>query len=254
MQITISSLPTFEAMIFKYLSAYLKHQFTANTRHGTHSPFVYKLADEVIYDFSLKKVYTELSDYRKKLLNDPKTASFVNQIIKDRFKKKRVLELIYRIVKFHKPAYILELSANLGIATGYLVKACPTATLITIEENAELGKLTEDSLASLGTTNIKVLVGASTVVFDAAIAKAAQLDLVYLNCGTVNLNYFELALTKLNDNSLVIVEGMYCTIQSKSNWEIIKSYPNVTVTVDLFDIGLVYFRKGQAKEHFKLKF
>ncbi|RZJ82878.1 MAG: SAM-dependent methyltransferase, partial [Chryseobacterium sp.] len=27
-----------------------------------------------------------------------------------------------------------------------------------------------------------------------------------------------------------------------------------TVTNDLFWIGLVYFKKGQAKEHFKLKF
>jgi len=254
MQITISSLPTFEAMIFKYLSAYLKHQFTANTRHGTHSPFVYKLADEVIYDFSLKKVYTELSDYRKKLLNDPKTAVFVTQIIKGRFKKKRLLELIYRIVKFHKPAYMLELSSNLGIATGYLAKACPTATLITIEENDELGKLTEASLASLGATNMNVLVGARTVVFDAEIAKADQLDLVYLNCGRVNLNYFEQCLAKLNEHSLVIVEGMHCTTKSESNWESIKTHPNVTVTVDLFDMGLVYFRKGQAKEHFKLKF
>jgi len=254
MQITISSLPTFEAMIFKYLSAYLKHQFTANTRHGTHSPFVYQLADEVIYDFSLKKVYTELLDYRKKLLNDPKTAAFVTQIVKGGLKKKRVLELIYRIVKFHQPAYMLELSANLGIATGYLAKACPTATLITIEENVELAKLTEDSLVSLSNANINLLAGNSAEVFDAVIAETIQLDLIYLNCGIVNLNYFELGLAKLNENSLVIVEGMHCTTESTNNWESIKNHPDVTVTVDLFSIGLIYFRKGQAKEHFKLKF
>jgi hypothetical protein len=37
-------------------------------------------------------------------------------------------------------------------------------------------------------------------------------------------------------------------------WEEIKSNPLVTVTIDLFFLGLVFFRKEQAKENFIVRF
>jgi hypothetical protein len=39
----------------------------------------------------------------------------------------------------------------------------------------------------------------------------------------------------------------------KEAWAEIKAHPQVTVTVDLFWIGLVFFRKGQEKEGFKIR-
>jgi hypothetical protein len=40
----------------------------------------------------------------------------------------------------------------------------------------------------------------------------------------------------------------------KQAWEQIKEHPKVSVTIDLFWIGLVFFKEGQAKEHFKVRF
>lgn len=37
-------------------------------------------------------------------------------------------------------------------------------------------------------------------------------------------------------------------------WERIKAHPRVTVTVDLYDLGLVFIREGQAREHFRLRY
>ncbi len=36
-------------------------------------------------------------------------------------------------------------------------------------------------------------------------------------------------------------------------WEYIKNHKSVTVTVDGFHLGFVFFRKEQAKEHFKIR-
>jgi hypothetical protein len=36
-------------------------------------------------------------------------------------------------------------------------------------------------------------------------------------------------------------------------WEEIKADPRVRVTIDLFFIGIVMFRKEQVKEHFRLR-
>jgi len=53
-------------MIIQFITDFLKHRFTAKSRHGTHSPFVYQLADEVIYDFADKSEYKNIELQRKK--------------------------------------------------------------------------------------------------------------------------------------------------------------------------------------------
>jgi len=49
---------------------YLLHRFKAKNLHGLHSPSVYRLVDEVIYDFTPKNVYPEIENIRKQLLID----------------------------------------------------------------------------------------------------------------------------------------------------------------------------------------
>jgi len=49
----------------KFALSHFLHQRKATSRHGLHSPFVYRLVDEVIYDFSNKKVYAEIEKTAK---------------------------------------------------------------------------------------------------------------------------------------------------------------------------------------------
>ena len=44
----------------KFAISHFLHQRKAINRHGLHSPFVYRVVDEVIYDFSNKKVYADI--------------------------------------------------------------------------------------------------------------------------------------------------------------------------------------------------
>ena len=37
-------------------------------------------------------------------------------------------------------------------------------------------------------------------------------------------------------------------------WSAVKAHPRVTVTIDLYNMGLVFFRTEQAKEHFTLRY
>lgn len=51
----------------QYLWRLFFHFFSSNSRHGTHSPFVYSMADEVIY---AKSKRTNVSNKQKLLLSD----------------------------------------------------------------------------------------------------------------------------------------------------------------------------------------
>jgi len=260
-------------MVFNFICDYLKHRLTSKSRHGTHSPFIYKLTDEVIYDFKSKEDYKSVEDQRKKLFNDDSLVTVtdlgagsllnkskikkVSQIAKNALKSPRLAQLIYRLAKDNRPGSIVELGTCLGITTAYLSKSCPEAKVITIEGCPETAQVAARNFKDLGLRNIALQVGNFDELFPRLAAQSAQLDFVYIDGNhrkDATLHYFESCLSKVHEDSLLIFDDIYWSEGMKEAWAEIKAHPQVTVTVDLFWIGLVYFRKGQAKEHFKIRF
>lgn len=259
-------------MVLQFFFDYLKHQLTAKTRHGTHSPFVYKLADEVIYKFSANPDYQEIELQRKKLLNDDTLITVtdlgagshlnknrtkkVAQIAKNASKAPHLAQLIYRIAAHHKPQNIIELGTCLGITTSYLAKACPNAQITTIEGCPQTAQVAQNNFNALGAKNVQLCVGNFNNLLPDVIAAADKLDFVYIDGNhtkEATLNYFNWCLPKVTENTVLIFDDIYWSEGMKEAWQEIKNNPKVALTVDLFWIGLVYFKKGQAKEHFKLK-
>jgi len=68
------------------------------------------------------------------------------------------------------------------------------------------------------------------------------------------LKYFKQCLKKTNDNSIFIFDDIYWSEEMESAWNEIKANPEVSITVDLFELGLVFFRKGIEKQDFVVKF
>ncbi len=58
---------------------------------------------------------------------------------------------------------------------------------------------------------------------------------------------------KIHNNTLLLIEEIHRNATNLCLWEKIKSHQNVTVTVDMFYCGAVFFRKEQAEEHFKIR-
>lgn len=266
-------MPIFAAMVFNFIYDFLKHRLTAKSRHGTHSPFVYKLVDEVIYDFNSKTDYKNIEKQRKKLFNDESLITVtdlgagshlnknrtkkVKDIAKNALKSPALAQLIYRLAKDSHPSGIIELGTCLGITTAYLSKACPDAKIVTIEGCPETAKVAHRNFQDLGLENVELQVGNFDVLLPKVIADREKLDFVYIDGNhrkDATLNYFKWCLPKVNEGSLLIFDDIYWSKGMKEAWAEIKNHPDVTVTIDLFWIGLVYFRKGQVKEHFKIKF
>ncbi|TDQ06565.1 O-methyltransferase [Pedobacter metabolipauper] len=266
-------MPIFVVMVFNFIGDYIKHRFTSKSRHGTHSPFVYKLTDEVIYDFNSKKTYKSIEAQRKKLcsddslitvtdlgagshLNKNKTKK-VSQIAKNALKSPRLAQLIYRLAQDNHPKNIIELGTCLGLTTIYLSRACPDADIITVEGCPETAKIAYRNFQDLDVENVELRVGNFDLLFPEIVKETDQLDFVYIDGNhrkEATLNYFKQALPKVHEGSLLIFDDIYWSKGMKEAWEEIKAHPQVTVTIDLFWIGLVFFKKGQAKEHFKIKY
>lgn len=58
---------------------------------------------------------------------------------------------------------------------------------------------------------------------------------------------------KIHNDSLVLIGNIHADARNTSIWENIKNHHKVTVTVDMFYCGAIFFRKEQVKEHFKIR-
>lgn len=258
---------------YQFVLDFLKHRFKAKTRHGVHSPFVYKLVDEVIYDFTPKSEYKNIEDLRDNLSVDDRWITItdlgagshtnnnkqkqVSQITNHALKPKKLAQLIYRLAKHQQPKNIIELGTCLGITTSYLANAMPDAKIITMEGCPQTAAIAKENFGKLNISNINLVVGNFDDELPPVINAEEQLDFVFIDGNhrkDTTLNYFNWCLPKVTENSLLIFDDIYWSEGMKEAWEEIKSHPDVIVTVDLFWIGLVFFKKGIAKEHFKIKF
>lgn len=78
--------------------------------------------------------------------------------------------------------------------------------------------------------------------------KDKKFDFIFLNHLNSILN-FETLLNSVHNDSVLVINTPYNT----TFWQQIKTHNAVTVTVDCFYIGVVFFRKEQAKQHFKIR-
>jgi predicted O-methyltransferase YrrM len=257
---------------FRFAKDYLLHRFKGKTRHGTHSPFVYRLVDEVIYDFSPKKVYDEPEQLRRDLLFDERMISVtdlgagshlnnnrqkkVKDIARNALKPPKLAQLLYRLVADLQPKNMIELGTCLGITSVYLKKAAPKAQLYTLEGCPETAGIAAEVFKKAGIGGIEQVTGNFDDAMPGVIGKLDQLDFVFIDGNhtkEATLRYFEWCLPKVHENTLLIFDDIYWSEGMKEAWNEIKTHPQVTVTIDLFWIGLVYFRKGQVREDFLIK-
>jgi len=258
---------------FRFATDYVLHRLKAKNRHGVHSPFVYRLIDDVIYDFRAKKVYTEVENIRNGLINDTRiitvtdlgAGSHVNNnrqkkisdIARNALKPPKLAQLLHRLVADLKPSNIIELGTCLGTTTLYLQNAAPDAKVYTLEGCPETARIAKETFKKGGIDVVEPTVGNFDDTLSGIIDNLPQLDFVFVDGNhqkDATLKYFEWCLPKVHENTMLIFDDIYWSEGMKEAWAQIKAHPQVTVTIDLFWIGLVFFKPGQAKEDFLIKF
>ncbi|WP_370479330.1 O-methyltransferase [Tamlana flava] len=249
---------------------YIKFLLKSTNQHGVHSPFVYNLVTKCFYDKTKHKAYYSISSYRKTLLKnsskirvtDLGAGSHVMKNQERRVSKmarnagstcKRA-KLLYRITSYFKPKNILELGTSLGISTYAMSLENPNAKITSIEGCPNISAFTKKQLEKLQVKNVSIINGDFNDVIAKHVSK--QYDLIFFDGNhqkEATLSYFETLLQTANNDSVFIFDDIYWSKNMTEAWETIKKHPKVTVTVDTFFWGFVFFRKEQVKEHFTIR-
>ncbi|REA63161.1 SAM-dependent methyltransferase [Dyadobacter luteus] len=257
------------------IAAYIKYLIRSGNEHAIHSPFLFELYNNVIALKNDKNPdYTSLQALRKKLLRseqeieilDLGAGSRVNKsnrrklktIAKNAEKPEKFGRLFYRLIERLKPGSILELGTSLGLTTLYMAKASPETRIVTFEGCPQTAQIASENFESEGMSNIEIVVGNIDQTLPETLKSFSDgIDYAYFDANhrfEPTVRYFEQCLPYANNNSLFIFDDIYWSEEMTQAWNHIKAHPQVTLTVDLFWIGLVFFRKEQVKEDFTLRF
>jgi len=252
---------------YKYLQnkLFARHTFG----YGVHSPFVFHFTKFVIYEKNPFYVFFEIESIREQLKKDDRTISVtdfgmgksgerkIKDIASKSLKPKKYGQLFYRIMNSCNPETILELGTSFGITTAYLASAKSDARCITMEGCPEIARVAQENFDSLQLKNIEIVVGNIDEKLPSVMANAEKLDVVFLDanhCCEAVLNYFEQCIPKIHEKTIVIIDDIYWSKDMAQAWEIIKNHKRTVSTIDLFQIGIVFFDTDLPKKHYRMKF
>lgn len=78
-------------------------------------------------------------------------------------------------------------------------------------------------------------------------------DIIYFNWPNIGLLTKILKERAYHNNSMILIKNIHQNPENNDIWEQFKDNKQVSVSVDMFHCGTLFFRKEQAKEHFKIR-
>lgn len=258
--------------MFFQIKAYLKFLWNSKNEHAVHSPFVFSLITKCFYDKKPKPAYSLLEKYRKTLLENKNTIEVTDfgagsRVFKSN--KRSIVEiakvagisakrarLLYRITDYFQPSTILEIGTSLGLATSALALGNPKAALTTLEGCPNTMAIAKKQLQLFNNPNVKFITSEFKDYLQNCNLKVEIYNLIYFDGNhskQATLDYFELLLPTITNDSVWIFDDIHWSAEMETAWETIKKHPKVSVTIDTFQWGLVFFRREQPKEHFIIR-
>jgi predicted O-methyltransferase YrrM len=144
----------------------------------------------------------------------------------------------------------------LGITTCYLAKASKKSNIISVEGNPALASIAQQGFQKLAIQNITCKSGSFDTHFLPSLNELKQVDFILFDGNhrlEPTMKYFEQSLPFINENTVFVFDDIYWSEEMKQAWQKIKGNSQVSITIDLFDMGLVFFRKGHKKQDFLLR-
>jgi predicted O-methyltransferase YrrM len=251
---------------------FLKYRIKGGTAHDIHSPFVFDLLNNVIRDQTPYYCFEPLEALRLKLFDDDRSISVtdlgagsngkptqkkVSEIAKNSLQEKKYSQLIFRLVNFSNAKNIIELGTSLGITSLYIANAAKKSNVISLEGCPQIAGIAQENFDKMRCSNIEIITGDFTETLPAALNKMDHVDLVYFDGNhrlQPTLDYFNQCLRKKTNDTVFIFDDIYWSREMKSVWDTIIQDQEVKISIDLYKLGIVFFRSGIPKQHFQLKY
>jgi len=251
---------------------FIRYKLKAQSAFKVHSPFAYDFYTSVVISKqklpdglqNVEKIRKEcLRSSEKITVTDLGTGAGVKpverkiqDIMRQYSNSKKDAFLLYRMVKNLRPSQILELGTSLGISTMYLSMADKQIPVTTIEACPQTAEVASRNFEKLS-LSVNIVIGNLNHVLIPTLEKTGVQEFVFFDGNhtkEATLQYFDACVQYIDDRSVFVFDDIYWSPGMKEAWEIIISHPEVRTSMDLYRLGIVFFDKKIAKQHFVLKY
>ena len=275
------------------IGAFIKHCLTARNTggHGVHSPYLFEWVRMVMSDKHNYYSWAAIEECREKLLHDDRELEFVDygsgvrsrslengagacglafrdetrvrDIARGSLAKKKYAQLLARLVNWLGDGrlaigdgrlVIVELGTSLGITTAYMAMMDSRNKVVTYEGCPSVADIAKENWKALGIKNIDCRVGEITAeILDRELERVdvAFIDANHTYAGT--RAYFKVLAEKVHAKSVVVVDDIHYNAEMEKAWKAICADERVTSTIDLYQMGLVFFDKHYWKRHYRIR-
>ena len=255
---------------------YLRYLLTASNGkgHGIHSPFVFDFVTKVLNDRAGPEVFRRIESLRRELRRDdrrvtvedfgagsaidPSKERRVGDIARHAAKPAKYGRLLHRIARHYGCRRVLEIGTSLGLSTAYLASAKEVQEVTTLEGVPGIVELARENFAKLGLDNSTVVEGRFEDTLQGVLDAQTPPDLVFFDGNhqkEPTLRYFELCMRNHRETDVYVFDDIHWSREMEEAWEAIASDPRVTCSIDLFFVGVVFFRSGfRERQRFTIRY
>jgi predicted O-methyltransferase YrrM len=251
---------------------YFRYWLEAMDDHSLHSPFVFRFYREVIRQDKDNPVFEGIENLRKSLLKSKKTVtpldmgagSVVSQnkvrkvadIARYGIAHPKTSRLYYRIIEDMQAATVLELGTSLGLNTMYMATPSTVNKVYTIEGCPQIAELAQNHFAGYSQHKIELINQPISTALPYVFCRVSKIDFVLFDAHhtyEATMRYYEACKPYLHEHSVLVFDDIYWSSGMKQAWEEIASEAGVSLSLDLYRMGIVFFKKAMQKEHYVLE-
>jgi predicted O-methyltransferase YrrM len=254
------------------ITDYLAYLVTSKSRHGIHSPFVFDFYNNILLSKNKNAAFDIIEVLRRKMIHSKSTIDFVDfgggkktgnrqlsEIASSTAKEAKYGRVLYRLVQALKPQFAIELGTATGISTLY--QACALSAefpLHSIEASEPLSKIAQFNAEQADLKqNITFHTGKFETVLPQLLNNNAKLDYAFVDGNhqyTPTIQYFDMLIANAHTGTVFVFDDINWSEEMKHAWSTIKNDKRVSLTIDIFTLGFVFFMPRKEKEHFVLRY
>ena len=271
--------------------SWLRHQLTAwNTGgEGVHSPYLFEWVRMVMMDKNAYYIWGEIERCREKMLRDERELEFVDygsgklkgengerrrvcDIARRSLAKRKYAQMLSRLVNWLGASHslengsgtayslefrgltIVELGTSLGVTTAYMAAMDSRNRVVTFEGCEAVANIAKENWKALNINNIECRVG--EIDAEQLTRDIEHLDVAFIDANHTYVStceYFDVLAGKVHEKSVIVVDDIHYSEEMEKAWKAICADERVTSTIDLYQMGLVFFDKHYWRRNYKMR-